>query len=61
MPIIIRCKKCGETYHIGPDPVSINRFIELIEMCRSCGHKMNYESVEFYISHLMFLDDEDDF
>ena len=41
MPIVIKCKNCGEVFYIGYSLIDLSKFIGSLEECRRCGRKLD--------------------
>lgn len=41
MPIVIRCKNCGEVFYIGYNIINLERFVSSLEICKYCGKKLD--------------------
>ena len=42
MPIIIKCKGCGEVIYIGHSIPSLKQFFNAIDKCNKCGRPFTY-------------------
>jgi len=40
MPIVIRCKNCGEIFYIGYNIINLEKFVSSLEICKYCGKKL---------------------
>lgn len=41
MPIVIRCKNCGEIFYIGYNIINLDKFVSSLEICKYCGKKLD--------------------
>ncbi len=59
MPIIVKCKECGEIYYIGFTLVNINQIISTLETCRNCGRRFGeINDIDIEVSPLTDLENE---